>query len=100
MEEIKLACLGLSFKPDIDDLRESPALQIVEKLASTFGGKLLLVEPNIADLPDQLREHMKVDLDFAIENADVLVLLVAHRAFKNAALRLNSHQMLVAATEI
>ena len=99
-EDVKLACLGLSFKPDIDDLRESPALHIVEELAATFEGKLLLVEPNIEELPERLRDHMKVELEFALENADVLVLLVAHREFKSAAERLHSHQMVVAATKI
>lgn len=99
-EDVKLACLGLSFKPDIDDLRESPALHIVEELAGTFEGKLLLVEPNIEELPERLRDHMKVELEFALENADVLVLLVAHREFRSAAERLHSHPMVVAATKM
>lgn len=99
-QDVKVACLGLSFKPDIDDLRESPAMHIVEQLAASFEGKLLLVEPNIDELPERLRNHMKAELDFAIENADILVLLVAHREFKSAATRLHSHHMMVAATKI
>ncbi len=99
-QDVKLACLGLSFKPDIDDLRESPALHIVEKLAATFEGKLLLVEPNVEELPRRLRDHAKVELDFAVENADILVLLVAHREFRDASARLYSHPMMVAATKI
>lgn len=73
----KIACLGLSFKPDIDDLRESPALYIARKLKS-YGYEILAVEPNI-DYHDnfEIFHH-----DEAINNADLITILVAHKEFK------------------
>jgi len=50
----KIACLGLAFKADIDDLRESPAVAIVKKIISGNMGQVLIVEPHISKLPEQL----------------------------------------------
>jgi len=73
----KIACLGLSFKPDIDDLRESPALYIARKLKS-YGYEILAVEPNIDHHDDfEIFHH-----DEAINNADLITILVAHKEFK------------------
>ena len=72
----KVACLGLAFKPDIDDLRESPAVQVISTLVRQ-GVDVLAVEPNI-------NEHDKfelVSLDKAFECADVIAVLVKHRQF-------------------
>jgi len=80
-----IACLGLSYKADIDDLRESPALHIVEKLARKKIGELLVVEPNIKQLPESLRGREGVrlaELREALAAADIVVLLVDHRQFK------------------
>ncbi len=79
-----IACLGLAFKADIDDLRESPALDIVKALASQQIGKLLVVEPNIAQLPDQLLTQgvELVELSDALGAANLLVALVDHSEFK------------------
>jgi UDP-N-acetyl-D-mannosaminuronic acid dehydrogenase len=80
----KIACLGLSYKPNIDDLRESPALHIVEMLAKADVGELLVVEPNVKELPPSLKGSSrlrKVDLRQALEESDVVVLLVDHRQF-------------------
>ena len=80
-----IACLGLSYKADIDDLRESPALHIVEKLARERIGDLLVVEPNIKQLPASLRDKEGVrlaELREALTAADIVVLLVDHRQFK------------------
>lgn len=80
-----VACLGLSFKPNIDDLRESPALDIVEHLASEIGGRIIAVEPYVRNLPPVLEKHANVefaDAARAIEAADVVVLLVDHKEFK------------------
>ena len=80
-----IACLGLSYKADIDDLRESPALDIVEHLARDKVGELLVVEPNIPELPKSFHEYASVrssDLATAIKAADIVVLLVDHRQFK------------------
>lgn len=78
-----VACLGLSFKADIDDIRESPAVEIAQELAKEKIGKLLIVEPHLETLPKQLNlPHVKMaDMHEAIEEADVVVLLVNHRKF-------------------
>ena len=79
-----IACLGLSFKADIDDLRESPALHIVKELART-GFEILAVEPNIDELPAELAATSSLRLralDEAIADADIVVLLVDHKEFK------------------
>src|SRR5476649_1149566 len=80
-----IACLGLSYKADIDDLRESPALHIVEKLARGKIGELLVVEPNVKQLPSSLKGVAGVklvELREALSSADIVVLLVDHRQFK------------------
>ncbi len=81
-----IACLGLAFKPNIDDLRESPAMKIVSKLSEKEERVILAVEPNISKLPKSLNAHDNiklVDYDFALNNADVVVILVAHKEFVN-----------------
>lgn len=83
----KVAALGLAFKPDIDDLRESPAMYITEQLADQLSeGTVLAVEPNIDELPASLAEKGNVelvDLNHAVEDADIILLLVDHTEFKN-----------------
>ena len=79
-----IACLGLAFKADIDDLRESPALEICRILAGIDRYQVLAVEPNVIELPQSLSG--KVDLcsvDEAIDRADIVVLLVDHRPFRD-----------------
>ena len=79
-----IACLGLAFKPDIDDLRESPALDITHNLASMNIGEILAVEPNIHQLPEKLAKKgvELVSLTAALERANVLLVLVDHKPFK------------------
>lgn len=84
--EITLACYGLTFKPDIDDLRESPALSIQKTLQEKFSGRLLAVEPNIEKLPEGFEQVELVSYSHALINADVHVLLVGHRLFREAGL--------------
>ncbi len=81
-----IACLGLAFKADIDDLRESPAVQIVEELVERDIGELIAVEPNINGLPENLAGKSVgfETLDAALERANVIVVLVDHRQFKLA----------------
>jgi UDP-N-acetyl-D-mannosaminuronic acid dehydrogenase len=81
-EDVTLACYGLAFKPDIDDLRESPALHIVQDLAARHDGPVLAVEPNIHDLPANMGKTELVHMNEAFQRADVHVYLVAHREFK------------------
>ena len=68
--------MGLAFKPNIDDLRESPAVTIADALLSQ-GRDVLVVEPNV-------KEHTKfklVSLQEALERADVIAVLVKHQQF-------------------
>ena len=76
-KKAKVACMGLAFKPDIDDLRESPALLVTQRLQAE-GVEVIAVEPNITTHKEF--EIVK-DAD-AIENADIIVYLVAHKEFK------------------
>ena len=81
-----IALLGLAFKPDIDDLRESPALEITRQVATRHPeATVLAVEPNIDVLPSALAGFANVSLigtTDAIEKADIVVLLVDHREFR------------------
>lgn len=79
-----VACLGLSFKPDIDDLRESPALEICRKLAVSGKYEVLAAEPNITQMPDNFKGMVKLlDVEVAIQRADIVLLLVDHRPFRD-----------------
>ena len=80
----RIACLGIAFKPNVDDLRESPALAIVERLAQELDAELMVVEPNIDRLPPSLAGQDRVrlvDLDLACREAELMVGLVRHRDF-------------------
>ena len=79
--EVTLAIYGLAFKPDIDDLRESPALEIARELATQFRGKIQVVEPNIDTLPNGLYDADLTEFDHAA-GADIHVLLVDHADFR------------------
>jgi UDP-N-acetyl-D-mannosaminuronic acid dehydrogenase len=87
---LSIACLGLSFKSDIDDLRESPALKIAIKLSLMGFFETLVVEPNIASLPKAFDVNLaKLVLEKeAINNADIIVLLVDHKSFKDIEINL------------
>lgn len=80
-----IACLGLAFKADIDDLRESPALDIARQLSEQAVGEVLWVEPNIHQLPEKYQAHQQrlVSLHEALERAHILVVLVDHKQFKS-----------------
>ena len=81
-----VACLGLAFKANIDDLRESPSVEIAGLLADA-GLKVLAVEPHVAALPKSLQGRAElVPLDAALARASVVVLLVDHRAFADLTL--------------
>ena len=75
--EPQIACLGLAFKPNIDDLRESPALHVTKTLIKD-GFNILPVEPNIDSHP----ELSIIPLGEALAKADILALLVKHDEFK------------------
>ncbi|WP_334044838.1 UDP-N-acetyl-D-mannosamine dehydrogenase [Burkholderia ambifaria] len=78
-----IACLGLAFKADIDDLRESPAVGIVRELANREVGEVIAVEPNIRQLPASLEGRVMLgEIADALARADIVVILVDHRQFK------------------
>jgi len=82
-----IACLGLAFKANIDDIRESPALEVVKGISEALPeAKLLVVEPHLEELPPALRGNPQIELleaEAAIAAADVVVMLVDHGAFRS-----------------
>jgi len=92
MQDIKIACLGLAFKPDIDDLRESPALEVTRKLVE-LGCHVLAVEPNIESLPQSLEADNLdlVSLEAALDQADAVCVLVKHKSFEEHIESLQKH---------
>lgn len=80
---VRIACFGLAFKPDIDDLRESPALAIAKRLAAAYPGQVDVVEPFIKTLPPAFEGKATLAAaSEAIGTCNVLVILVDHSAFK------------------
>ena len=79
-----IACLGLAYKNDVDDLRESPAVEIADRLATDGAATVWAVEPHIEALPERLEELgvRLVDLPKALDEADLVVALVRHRDFQ------------------
>ncbi len=85
--DVAIACFGLAFKADIDDLRESPALAIAGELLKRHPGKVLMVEPNLDHaLPAKLAAATLASTDEALAQADIALLLVDHQQFKNLSL--------------
>ncbi len=82
--DARVACLGLAFKPNIDDFRESPALEIAQKLAERFGDRIEIVEPYAQVLPKAIAATSArlISLEAALDCADILILLVDHDEFK------------------
>ena len=82
--EAQIACLGLAFKPNIDDFRESPALAIAASLARDFSSRIKVVEPFAGELPTAFSgtDASLVDIDTALDECDILLLLVDHDVFK------------------
>lgn len=79
-----IACLGITFKADVDDMRESPALEIAHRLAEAYPGRVIVVEPHAAELPASLTSLgvNKADIETAGIEADIALLLVDHREFR------------------
>lgn len=83
--ELRVAILGIAFKPDVDDLRESPALTVLRRLAGRQGLKIQVVEPNLKALPAPFAQMPHVTLasiDDIVGAVDVIALLVAHKQFR------------------
>lgn len=93
-----IACLGLAFKADIDDLRESPAMEIVEHLAQNDDTTIVIVEPNIENLPTRLKEKKNLklmSLEQGIATADIVVVLVNHKQFLKVDKRLLKEKIII-----
>ena len=81
--EVTIACFGLAFKPDIDDLRESPAMTVAHLIAEWHSGCTLVVEPHVTTIPTRLaHEATLVATEDALQQADILVMLVDHAKFR------------------
>lgn len=90
-----LALLGLSYKPDIDDLRESPALKIAVHFANHSGCAVRLVEPNLDKIPPELPGQSIVPLEPALKDADLVAVLVSHKEFQRLGSSQTRGQMLI-----
>lgn len=101
IKDVKIACFGLAFKPDIDDLRESPSMGITLDLAHKYASQVIAIEPNVEETPKKL-----VTANVAVVNladglkADVLVLLVDHQEFKQLDKRILADKLIVDAKGI
>ncbi len=83
--QARVACLGLAFKANIDDFRESPANKVALALAQKYGERISIVEPYAQSLPpayDGLGASL-IDVDDAIESCDLFIVLVDHDVFKS-----------------
>ena len=79
-----VSCLGLTYKSDIDDLRESPSITIVERLSQHHKGQILVADPNIESLPDKLCKILNIEFcsfEDAILRSRIIILLTDHREF-------------------
>ena len=96
-EDSIITCLGLSFKANIDDLRESPAVKVVNKLKSLNFKKIYLVEPNIKKLPSYLDENKfeLVNFKSAVSKSNIVLLLVDHSEFKKNALKKQEGKIII-----
>ncbi len=83
-----VALLGLAFKANIDDFRESPALRVAEALTTRFGARVRVVEPHAAALPASLANTgaSLTDIDTALEICPVMIVLVDHDVFRSVPL--------------
>jgi UDP-N-acetyl-D-mannosaminuronic acid dehydrogenase len=101
MSEVKVACLGLAFKPDIDDLRESPAVEVTFEV-SKLGCRVLVVEPNIEHLSDSRwgPNVALVSLHEALSEADIACVLVKHKTFLSLYQRKEARPTLVDAVGV
>jgi UDP-N-acetyl-D-mannosaminuronic acid dehydrogenase len=98
----RIACLGLAFKPNVADLRNSPAISVVEQVAAALDdAEILVVEPHIAKLPRPLDELAGVTLttaEHAMARADVVARLVDHGCFGHIAMPARAGQVSCRAT--
>ncbi|PZU56895.1 MAG: UDP-N-acetyl-D-mannosamine dehydrogenase [Sphingobium sp.] len=84
-QDMEVACLGLAFKANIDDFRESPAVKVAARLARRYGRRIKLVEPHVTSMPMEFvgTGAELMDLDTALERCGMLIVLVDHDLFKS-----------------
>lgn len=101
IKDVKIACFGLAFKPDIDDLRESPSMGITLNLAHKYPNQVVAVEPNVETTPKKLvaSNISLVSLNNGLQ-ADILVLLVDHQEFKRLDKQLLQNKIIIDAKGI
>jgi len=96
LDQVKVACFGLAFKPNIDDLRESPAVAIASELARKLPGPIWAVEPHITSLPASLKNRVElVNNEEIAMQADILVFLVRHDSFHLRMSDYRNHQNVI-----
>ena len=95
-KEPVIACLGLAFKANVDDLRESPALDITKRITAIKGARVLVAEPYITELPADLKGRCElVEAEEAVKDADIVVLLVDHKRFASLSRPLLAEKMII-----
>lgn len=96
LSDVTVSVYGLAFKPDVDDLRESPSIAIIKKLGENYPGIIQIVEPHITELPGSLRQENFKLVEFSdAVNANIHVLLVKHSRFSNLKSTLSADAVLV-----
>ena len=86
LEQPVIACLGLAYKADVGDLRESPAIAVIERLQNAVAGELLVVEPHVEALPPELSGKPRTDLvslETALDSSQVVLLLTDYHEFRD-----------------
>lgn len=84
MYDITILCLGMTFKPNVEDLRESPAIRIIKTILSLHSGHVVIVEPNIKELPEEFVNRAELySLEDGLKEADIILKLVDHHSFIN-----------------
>jgi len=99
IKEPIIACLGLSYKPNIDDMRESPSIVIVKKLLKENIHKIIVVEPNVKELPAKLNKNNNIillnNVSDIFEKVDVILVLVNHKEFKEVEWDMYSNKIII-----